>query len=345
MDHLISRAYDWTAQKYRIALDFLRPGPEDRARWHARLERLFPWVVVFSIVMMVFVRWVSQVPFSIPEQHTSPLSWTLDPTSPYHVVASLPGESFTHAQVTKLDIGWEAAPFPAEFDKGGWRGRTIDPVNFAPFQDKLDPHYPDLVAKSWPDNKGVGVALGHHAGIVEFVAAITIYNPEDGRRMHVAGAVIEHVAIVPGAQGGDRLSLPRLLKEGWVMIGKEEEEESKDAAKQRRREDPQGRLSSGGYAWDGSREFEGHKEGGWKDWGAKYPYNPQRSHGRGKVPVLTLRHRSTGMMLKANQKGDGWVVNTLVEDNRPRPQAWERVWTVIYYPFHVCLAVIGYIFI
>ena len=359
----VTRAYDWVANILNEYWQYLStpPTPEERARRdaeeegeqailreHYRLHPLNRWVWGWSKVSAFFV-WPAVIivlysavhenifPPSFPmDQPTTALVWTLDTTAPYHVVASLPGEAFTYAQMTKLDIGWEVAPHPAEFDKGGWRGRSVDMTIFNPFQDKLDPHYHDLVAKEWPNNRGVGVALGQHAGIVEFVAALHIFQPNTSRRTLSdgrpivnggKGVLIEHVAIAPGAPGGDRLSLPRLLKEGWVVIGKEERVETKDAARQRKGEEKP--SSSGGYAWDGDNEFEGHEKGGWKSWTPKlrfplhmllrYPPN------RGNVPVLTLRYRSTGLLLKAFLKGDKWVVNTLVEDNRPSVSRWRRI--------------------
>ena len=359
----VTRAYDWVAN---ILIQFWQylttpPSPEERARIdtedageEARLREeyrlnplpgwLWAWanVSAFFVVPALFIilclaAYDSFFPHSFPmDQPTTALVWTLDTTSPYHVIASLPGEAFTYAQMTKLDIGWEVAPNPAEFDKGGWRGRSVDMTTFYPFQDKLDLHYHDLVAKEWPANRGVGVALGQHAGIVEFVAALHIFQPDtskrtlsDGRPIVNGGkgTLIEHVAIAPGAPGGDRLSLPRLLKEGWVVIGKEERMETKAAAKRSQGEERP--SSSGGYAWDGDNEFEGHEKGGWKSWTPKlrfplhmllrYPPN------RGNVPVLTLRYRSTGLLLKAFLKGDAWVVNTLVEDNRPSMSRWRRI--------------------
>ena len=141
---------------------------------------------------------------------------------------------------------------------------------------------------------------------------------------------------MPRAEGGDRLSLPRLLKEGWVVIGKEEVAESKEAARQRRRQVMRSRASSssssGDYAWDGDREFEGHEAGGWKS--RESPANQPSLHNlfnlyhrkentqgkRGAVPVLTL--------FKAHQRGDAWIV----KDNRPRPPPWWKraVGTVSY---------------
>ena len=181
----------------------------------------------------------------------------------------------------------------------------------------------------------MGVALGPHAPIVEFVAAFYVYDTESCyRRFHGVGsdgrrrAVIEQVAVVPGAEGGDRLSLPRLLKEGWVVIGKEEMAESKEAARQRRRQEMRSRASSssssGGYAWDGDREFEGHEAGGWKSRAspANQPslhnsfdlyHKEGNTHGkRGAIPVLTLQHRSTGTLFKAHQRGNAWIVKTLI---------------------------------
>ena len=363
-DRWVARAYDWVAD---ILIQFwqyltIPPSPEERARLDAENTReeailrrtyrrnplprwLWAWANVskfFGVPALLIILYLAAYdnvfPRSFPmDQPTTALVWTLDTTSPYHVIASLPGEAFTYAQVTKLDIGWEVVPDPAEFNKGGWRGRSVDVTTFHPFQDKLDPHYHDLVAKEWPDNRGVGVALGQHAGIVEFVAALHIFQPgpprrtlSDGRPIVNGGkgALIEHVAIAPGASGGDRLSLPRLLKEGWVVIGKEERVETKEAAKQWDGEERP--SSSGGYAWDGDNEFEGHDKGGWKNWTPKLRFplhmllkTPQN---RGQVPVLTLRYRPTGLLLKAFLKGDTWVVNTLVEDNRPRAVSrWRRI--------------------
>ena len=362
--HNVTRAYNWVADILNQFWQYLTapPSPEDLARLNAEDEReeaivhehyrlhplnrwLWGWanVSAFFVVPALIIVLYGAVhenlfPPSFPmDQPTTALVWTLDTTSPYHVVASLPGEAFTYAQMTKLDIGWEVVPDPAEFDKGGWRGRSVDVTNFHPFQDKLDPHYHDLVAKEWPASRGVGVALGQHAGMVEFVAALHIFQPNtpkrtlsDGRPIVNGGkgALIEHVAIALGAPGGDRLSLPRLLKEGWVVIGKEERVETKEAAKQW--DGGERPSSSGGYAWDGDNEFEGHEKGGWKSWTPKlrFPLHkllrspPKRGH----VPVLTLRYRPTGLILKAVLKGDTWVVNTLVEDNRPTPiSRWRRI--------------------
>ena len=256
--HNVNPAYNRVANILNQFWRFLTtpPTPEERARWEAedareqarlreqyRLHPLNRWlwgwanVSAFFVVPAVIIVLYGAVhenlfPPSFPmDQPTTALVWTLDTTSPYHVVASLPGEAFTYAQMTKLDTGWEVVPDAAEFDKGGWRGRSVDMTIFNPFQDKLDPHYHDLVAKEWPDNRGVGVALGQHAGIVEFVAALHIFQPDtskrtlsDGRPIVNGGkgALIEHVAIAPGAPGGDRLSLPRVLMVGGVVIGNEE---------------------------------------------------------------------------------------------------------------------------
>ena len=361
MDYL-NRAYDRADHKFR-RLRAAYFDPEERARRAADLERKMAehlpsdsiWgllLLIFIIGMAIFLHWAFSGPsFLLDLEHTTPITWTLDPTCPYHVLASLPGEAFTHAQVTKLDIGWEAAPFPAEFDKGGWRGRAIEAANFYPFQEKLDPHYDDLVAQKWPDNQGVGVALGPHAPIFEFVAAVYVHDPESRyRSVHEIrgggrGAMIEQVAVVPGAEGGDRLSLPRLLKEGWVVIGKEEVAESKEVARQRRRQEKRSRRSStsssGGYACDGDREFERHEAGGWKDWAPNKPslhnvfnlYNQGNKGGKkGAVPVLTLRHRVAGTLLRSHQRGDAWLVETLIEDHRPQPRVWWKrlFWMIVY---------------
>ena len=365
MDYL-NRAYDRAAHQFRrLRAAYL--DPEERARRAADLEREMAehppndslWsllIVIITIGMAVFLHWAFSDDSFLPHhQHTTPITWTLDPTCPYHVLASLPGEAFTHAQVTKLDIGWEAAPFPADFDNGGWRGRAIEAANFYPLPGKLDAHYGDLVAKKWPDDRGVGVALGPHAPIVEFVAAVYVYDPESRyRRIHGirsggggGGAMIEQVAVVPGAEGGDRLSLPRLLKEGWVVIGKEEVAESKEGTRQRRRKERRSRRSStplsGGYAWDDDREFEGHEAGGWKTsavannrpslYNLLNLYKKGKTGGqKGAVPVLTLRHRPTGTLLRSHQHGNAWLVETLVEDHTPQPQVWWKraLGTVLY---------------
>ena len=360
----MTRAYDWVARILNRFWQYLTTpsDPEERARRDAEFAReearlgehdrrnppnrwlwgwadvMGPFTMLALFIMLCLAVYENIFPPSFPmDKPTTALVWTLDTTSPYHVIASLPGEAFTYAQMTKLDIGWEVVPDPAEFDMGGWRGRPVDTTIFYPFQDKLDPHYHDLVAKEWPDYRGVGVALGQHAGIVEFVTTLYIFNPDTPKRTRRngrpivnggKGALIEHVAIAPGAQGGDRLSLPRLLKEGWVVIGKEERVETKEAAKLR--EGGERPSSSGGYAWDGDNEFEGHEKGGWKSWAPKLRFplylllrNPQN---RGHVPVLTLRHRPTGLQLKAVLKGDTWVVNTLVEDHRPNSMSgWRRI--------------------
>ena len=361
--HNVTHTYEWIAN---ILIQFwqyltIPPSPEERARLDAedgeevrsleeyRLDPPSRWLWAWSNVSALFVVPALAIilclavydtvfpPASPMDQPTTPLAWTLDTTAPYHVIASLPCDAFTYAQITKLDIGWEVVPETAAFDKGGWRGRAVDMAIFHPFQEKLDPHYHDLVAREWPDNRGVGVSLGKHAGIVEFVAAMHIFQPDapkrklsDGRPIVNGGkgALIEHVAIAPGAPGGDRLSLPRLLKEGWVVIGKEEQVETEEVPK---RWDGEERLaSSGGYAWDGENEFEGHEKGGWKSWTPKLRFplhmllkNPRN---RGLVPVLTLRYRPSGLLLKAVLKGDTWVVSTLVEDNRPTPiSRWRRI--------------------
>ena len=353
----LNRAYDGAAITFHglRAADFcLQLGRIFCRRKDARL-------LLIIIGLVAFLRWV----FFPDHQLTTPITWTLDPTCPYHVLASLPGKAFTPAQMKKLDIGWEAAPFPANIDNGGLRGRTIEAANFYPLSGKLDPHYGDLVARKWPDDRGVGVRLGLHAPIVEFVAAVSVYDPESGHRHHHDihsdggggdGAMIEQVAVVPGAAGGDRLSLPRLLKEGWVVIGKEEVAESEAAARKRQRKEIRSKISStassGGYAWDGDREFEGFEAGGWKIGPLSKP-SPYKSVNlydggvntvgkEGTVPVLTLRHRATGTLLRSYQRGDAWLVETLVEDNRPPWSAWWKregvpsVRDFFFYLFIVC---------
>ena len=322
--HYLIRVYEWVVGRIVACREWMLPA----WRW---FRRFFP-VIWFLLWIMACI-----VDSLHPEVRPTPLAWILDPVAPYHVVASLPDEAFlAKYQITKLNIGFDAdwpPDNPVGFNNGEWEDGAVDFAGFYHLPDKLDPHHHDLVAKSWPDNRGVGVSLGHDVGIVEFTADLRIYDPESRRRG--PGVWIEHVALVPGAKGGDRLSLPRLLKEGWVLVGKQEMQESREAARQRKRDelwDPSLQTSSsGGYAWDGGKEFQGQKEGGWKDWADpdehRYLFNyltkkKNKHANRGAVPVLWLRHRLRGITLKATLQGDAWIVHTLVEDHRPLPKRW-----------------------
>ncbi|MDI1493229.1 MAG: hypothetical protein OHK93_005017 [Ramalina farinacea] len=229
-------------------------------------------IVFCACFALPFILYVHQEPPArVP---TSPVTWTIDFSTPYHTI-NLPADAFDERLLVKLDIGGQSAPTlqaePAIRNK-------ITSTFFTALQDR-DPHYWDLVGRHLPTSRrGVGLVLGRPLdGWVDYMAhALVIYDPADaGGKRKPTPISLHHVAVVPQA-AQSRLSVHRLVAEGWTVCMRRERSENEKVA---------------------------------------VPVAADHTDGGSGMMEMVLRNHGLDLKAR-QQAGGEWVLETLAEDHR-----------------------------
>ena len=213
MDTLRRIYRDLTRAARRSYQHFLTLGSFDRF--------LIVTILFCACFALPFILYMYQEPPArVP---TSPVTWTIDFSTPYHTI-NLPADAFDERLLVKLDIGGQSAP-PLQADPA--IRNKITSTFFTALQDR-DPHYWDLVGRHLPTSRqGVGLVLGRPLdGWVDYMAhALVIYDPADpGGHRKPKPISLHHVAVVPQA-AQSRLSVHRLVAEGWTVCMRRERSE------------------------------------------------------------------------------------------------------------------------
>ncbi|KAG8527302.1 uncharacterized protein KY384_008046 [Bacidia gigantensis] len=268
---------------------------------------LLPFILLFGL---------SQLPPTTPIGNVQ--TFTLDFTTGYHVIATMANESFAAPLHVKVAYGNRGFFDPRigdthHSDLFGNQGTGLSVIRRAP-ENKNDK----------PDSSTSSSSPALNGEHVTHLALTPIFptNTNKFRLMWAWPGYLSSCLLIPNSARGNRLSVRRLLKEGWVIIMKEDDGTIDSGP---RTGEHDGKDQSGGYAWDGDYEFVGR---------AGYGAKVDQGRGSGKQGMdagMVLRHRKLGWEIRPKwvvvSEGYGeWRVDLMVPDYRPWGNWASRTW-------------------